>query len=410
MSLCVIIRSQNDVWVGSDTALSATIDGIKYRILGDYREKVFQHGNNVIFCSGLIYVSDLITKMIRETETIDIDSIQEYTRNLVKSLPSANDKYSETGVVICKANGEIVSMVQEQDFDIVVHKPLESDYVQSLTAGYDEVKARELVIEALYSNENIINAYGLTYSGVSSPCIGGNLILFHMSLVDNTIEKYIFEIIEPNKENYLYRYAKQPIVCESYFNGSIYANDFHFNDGGTVKTLLDSSTKQIGSEFLNLKGINVNDRFKIDMNGDATIVGGSISWSAISNPPTIPVLPNYIRSTYIDSVSVQSPNIIGGTITGGSIIGGSITSDTTIDIGTDARIGNNLHLKIPPSGKSGIYFGSSEIQNYGSIISDPVAGAMEIGYRNSGNTIKINQYGISFTGTINGLDTVARWA
>ena len=82
------------------------------------------------------------------------------------------------------------------------------------------------------------------------------------------------------------------------------------------------------------------------------IVGGNvimgpnakISWSQVTDRPYIPVLPDYIKSTYIDSTTVQSPNIVGGTITGGTIIGGSISSNTTINVGTDARVGKNLYL------------------------------------------------------------------
>lgn len=67
----------------------------------------------------------------------------------------------------------------------------------------------------------------------------------------------------------------------------------------------------------------------VEMGPDATI-----SWSKVTEAPTIPVLPTYIKSTYIDSTNVVSPNITGGTI----------TSNTTINVGTDAIIGNNLYL------------------------------------------------------------------
>ena len=60
------------------------------------------------------------------------------------------------------------------------------------------------------------------------------------------------------------------------------------------------------------------------------VVGGNvamgpnatISWSKVTNQPSIPVLPSYIKSTYIDSATVQSPTIIGGSVTGGVITAG----------------------------------------------------------------------------------------
>lgn len=44
-----------------------------------------------------------------------------------------------------------------------------------------------------------------------------------------------------------------------------------------------------------------------------------ISYSQITGTPTIPVLPNYIKSTYIDSTTIQSPTISAGTITWATI-------------------------------------------------------------------------------------------
>lgn len=67
----------------------------------------------------------------------------------------------------------------------------------------------------------------------------------------------------------------------------------------------------------------------------------TISWSNVTSKPNdlayqsdIPTLPSYITSTKITSTTIQSPTIIGG----------SITSETTIDVGTDVRVGDNIYL------------------------------------------------------------------
>ena len=86
--------------------------------------------------------------------------------------------------------------------------------------------------------------------------------------------------------------------------------------------------------------------------GENVIMGPNarISWSQVTSKPDIPVLPSYIKSTYIDSTTVQSPTIIGG-----QIIGGSITSNSTINVTTDAYIGRRLYIKTS-SYADGIYF------------------------------------------------------
>ncbi|WP_339218939.1 hypothetical protein [Paenibacillus sp. FSL H8-0332] len=43
-----------------------------------------------------------------------------------------------------------------------------------------------------------------------------------------------------------------------------------------------------------------------------------MSWDQITDQPSIPTVPSFIKATYIDSVSIQSPNIYGGTVAIGS--------------------------------------------------------------------------------------------
>jgi len=113
-----------------------------------------------------------------------------------------------------------------------------------------------------------------------------------------------------------------------------------------------------------------------------------ISWDNVSHQPFIPVdagdvgalpdttviptVPSYITSTKITSTTIESPNIVGG----------SITSDTTINVGTNATIGRNLFLN--PSFYSGINWGSTGVEIY----SDSAA-----------NTLVLNAPGGVYAGT-----------
>ncbi len=75
--------------------------------------------------------------------------------------------------------------------------------------------------------------------------------------------------------------------------------------------------------------------------GDNVAMGpnATISWSQVTNQPSIPTVPSYITSTKITSTTIESPTITGGTITGGSI-----TSNSAINVNTDAYIGEKLIL------------------------------------------------------------------
>lgn len=89
----------------------------------------------------------------------------------------------------------------------------------------------------------------------------------------------------------------------------------------------------------------------LEVGGNVTMgPKATISWNQVTNQPTIPVLPSYITQTKITSTTVESPIIVGG-----EIRGGKITSDSTINVTTDAHIGSKLYIH-STSGEQGIYF------------------------------------------------------
>jgi hypothetical protein len=95
----------------------------------------------------------------------------------------------------------------------------------------------------------------------------------------------------------------------------------------------------------------------------------TISWAQVTNKPSIPTLPSYIKSTYIDSTRIESPLIIGG-----ELRGGSITSDTYINVTEDAYIGNELYLSA--TRWCGVNWGTGS--GAPSIWHDPAGGALNI--------------------------------
>jgi hypothetical protein len=132
--------------------------------------------------------------------------------------------------------------------------------------------------------------------------------------------------------------------------------------------------------------ININNGvFKVDADGKLTATKGSFSGDVIMGPnsvitwdnlpddvaavddiPTSPEdigalpassLPSYITKTKITKTTIESPDIRGGTI----------TSDTTIDVGTDLKVGKKIYLN-SGSFNSDIVFNPDVL-----IYSDPAA-------------------------------------
>jgi len=144
------------------------------------------------------------------------------------------------------------------------------------------------------------------------------------------------------------------------FRGTFNATDLNFetsSDNGNTwsKRFYYDSTAQklvvngiIDAQDFKINGTSILGDNKILSNYIETLVVGSnvimganatISWSQITSKPTIPTLPSYITSTKITSTTIESPSITGGTITGGSI-----TSNSTINVTTDLRVGDNIYV------------------------------------------------------------------
>lgn len=105
----------------------------------------------------------------------------------------------------------------------------------------------------------------------------------------------------------------------------------------------------------------------------------------------------------ITASTIFGTTISGGTITGASITGGSITSDTTINVTTDLKVGNNIHLGSPADGVAKyIYFNNAANIRFtgGSILIDSGKDGM-IMVSSSGVGIIGGSTGISLTGDIN---------
>lgn len=145
----------------------------------------------------------------------------------------------------------------------------------------------------------------------------------------------------------------------------------------TVSSInITGGTILIGANF-NVDSNGVLTATGANIYGDINMTGGSISWSNVtapaysqitgSKPPTnAEPNPSYITSTKITQTTIESPSITGGTITGGQIIGGSITSNTTIDVGTDLKVGRNLYLETGTyQSKSIVFTPLSEIRYSG---------------------------------------------
>lgn len=86
------------------------------------------------------------------------------------------------------------------------------------------------------------------------------------------------------------------------FSGVIQASDYLDRTG---KSMINSKG-QFTSDYLDVRGLNVNNRFIVDENGNVTIAGGSISWSAVTGTSEIDSRISAAQSTADSAQSAAS--------------------------------------------------------------------------------------------------------
>lgn len=128
-------------------------------------------------------------------------------------------------------------------------------------------------------------------------------------------------------------------------SGNITANSGTFK--GTVQTRsfkdlnnkdMMNSNGQFTANYLDVKGLNVNEKFKIDSQGNVTINGGSISWANVKDPSTNKTVSDLATDkvkdlaegkftngtvkpyTFIDGTTISAPTVKGGKILAGQFM------------------------------------------------------------------------------------------
>lgn len=157
-----------------------------------------------------------------------------------------------------------------------------------------------------------------------------------------------------------------------------------FNGTLNAPKLSGSLTANSGAELIGCAIYVPNKtspKFKVDANGNVTITGGSISWSAVTGTDEIdkkianaqqaadnalrqisnldiPVLPKYIKSTYIDQTEIRSPTISAGVFNGCkfySQVSGGYFSFCDSNGGTQGTISYNYSRGITIGAVDGIF-------------------------------------------------------
>lgn len=138
-----------------------------------------------------------------------------------------------------------------------------------------------------------------------------------------------------------------------YVRGTIYAEQGIFQGDVQAARYLDAQGNDMMEEglwkadYLNLKGLNINNNFIVNEDGEVTINGGSISWNAVTGTDEIDDRINTAQSTAdsakssASSASSLARRIANGTYSGGTFIDENVIHAPEIHGGIFYSIGTD---------------------------------------------------------------------
>lgn len=190
MSNCLVVKKDNNIYIGADTAISTQKDGVYYRLNGE-TEKLFQYGDIVLFCAGdLLLANSLITQL---------DGIRNINKNVIQKISRIvymmNKRQGNLEVVLVE-DGNVYSL---SSFDNFEENELDvpSGELGIWSAGFHTQECVATFEKELKSGNGVADAYKNTYDKLSSEVIGGNMNLY--SIVNGKVADRLDSEIKDNR-------------------------------------------------------------------------------------------------------------------------------------------------------------------------------------------------------------------
>lgn len=183
MSLCLILQNKDSVFIGADTATSV-FNGNKFIRKSNDGKKLFEIGNDIVFCSGdMSEVPDIIKNIITHNGYVDVEHISKYLKGKnFRKCPILN--VPSIGVIICRViNGVsyVYDLGVENNFDVVTHIGTQKG-IQIWVGGIYNEKCLEIATKEIEkSHREAINTYTNTYKSMVCEEIGGYLNTYYIN-------------------------------------------------------------------------------------------------------------------------------------------------------------------------------------------------------------------------------------
>ncbi|MEK4346730.1 hypothetical protein [Paenibacillus sp. FSL P4-0184] len=188
ISNATIVQTNDNIFIGSDSATSAMLDGQLYRI-DEKATKLYQINNMVLFCSGnLDYCYNLVEEFLKQ---------EVKNANVIKNLLKASYDGEKIDILLCefKEGKTFVYQISPyNNFEIVCFTDIPVGAVNVLTAGMKTLESHSLAYENLLKRMTISKLYKSVFGSISYEGIGGTLSVYRLD--ENKVSEYLTHEIE----------------------------------------------------------------------------------------------------------------------------------------------------------------------------------------------------------------------
>lgn len=197
MSNCLVLQGKNFIAIGADTASSILIDE-KYKRVGVDAKKLYQFGNEIMFCSGKMDLVKLVTSnVVVKGEKIDLNSLTEF----IRSINIKKSDVFDLEILICgvKNNKSYIHQIsQYNDFEIKTITN-ETNGCAIYSTGFNAKTMLDTAKKNYLSYKNVSDLFIKSYEDISSEEVGGyiNMYLVQENQITKCVDNYKVDDIKP---------------------------------------------------------------------------------------------------------------------------------------------------------------------------------------------------------------------
>lgn len=175
MSNATIIQTNEEIFIGSDSATSISLNGQLYR-MDNHATKLYKFDNLVLFCSGDLDYCYKITNIFAKQNNKTIHAFRDILR--------ASHVNENVDAVICEYKDNKTWLYQispYNNFEFITHTNLPKGGVNVISAGIKTVESFELANKHLVTGKTVSDLYKSIFNEISFEGIGGKLTVYRIN-------------------------------------------------------------------------------------------------------------------------------------------------------------------------------------------------------------------------------------